>query len=264
MNMEEANSILRESSAEMLLMYLYPEMADVWTVHHEGTFYRNYSRDAMVIDVINKEVGLARDSMLKLLPQGVFVTENSLKGEDVREKYKLQEERRHLLNEAFLPFDTFNFRRRLRLEQKISETLDIRLRYILKTYFDFDIDAESNPYVREAAIMLPFVSHYRADYPFIKTMLAALTNHPVEMQFGRYSETDSARQWLPMVKYKVLIEGLDVNEYQQITQELQPLAAFLREWLIPVDVKCMLSVKEHRHPQKVNGRLVLDYNTEIE
>ena len=66
---------ISEISAEMLLGRLYPELEDRWTAHHDGTFYRNYSRDVMEVEPEIAEVWLSRDSILGLLPQGLISTE---------------------------------------------------------------------------------------------------------------------------------------------------------------------------------------------
>ncbi len=63
--------------------------------------------------------------------------------------------------------------------------------------------------------------------------------------------------------YKLLVEGLTPDTYQEKTKLLEPLAAFLREWLIPYDVRCVIELKQHMAPQKPDGGLTLNYNTEL-
>ena len=123
-----------EIGAEMLLGYLYPELEDRWTARHEGTFYRNYNQDVLSLDPEAAEVSLSRDSLLALLPQGLLSSEDALKKGDKLEKHKEQERQLIILSEAFRPFDTLAFRRQLKVERQVSDLLDSKLEYLLKTY----------------------------------------------------------------------------------------------------------------------------------
>ena len=134
----------------MLLNYLYPEMMGEWTARCEGAFYRNYSPDAMEINVETGEVNLARDSFINLLPQGLITGEDDLKKGDFGKNYLKLQRQKHILRETFLPFDSYFFQKRLLIECKTSELLRDKLSYLLKEYFDYDIEQESSPLVREA------------------------------------------------------------------------------------------------------------------
>ena len=83
--MRRVNNI-PEIRAEVLLNYLYPEVGDQWTVQNEGTFYRNYNSDLLTIDDEGLKAETARDSFIKLLPQGLITSDTDLKGEDSAEK----------------------------------------------------------------------------------------------------------------------------------------------------------------------------------
>ena len=85
--MRQRNNIA-EASAEMLLNYLYPEVERKWIAHGEGSFYRNYTNDLLDFDDETMDAWLARDTFLRLLPQGVINNDNDLKGEDAAEKFK--------------------------------------------------------------------------------------------------------------------------------------------------------------------------------
>ena len=78
---------LSEISAEMLLDYLYPDSGKQWVSRDKGAFYRNYNPDILGIDEENRLVKLSRDGFLRLLPQGMIVREDELKGDDVKERY---------------------------------------------------------------------------------------------------------------------------------------------------------------------------------
>lgn len=252
-----------EIGAEMLLNLLYPELQDRWTVHHEGTFYRNYNRDVLSVSEEDAEVWLSRDSLLRLLPQGLFTTDEDLKQGDIKEKHKELEQQLKILKEAFLPFDTLTFRRQLHTEQQVASLVSGKLPYVLKTYYGFDWEAQQNPYVRELGVLLPFIRERRGDLGLIRRLLECLFRCPVEQREHRYSQEDSTRCWIPLVRFELLKEGLDAREYQSLRKDLEPLAAFLEEWFMPVEVRLELAVKQHGKTPQLGEALTLDYNTEL-
>ena len=252
-----------EIGAEMLLNYLYPELEDRWIAHHDGTFYRNYNRDVLSVDVGQADVHLSRDGILGLLPQGLLSGEEDLRKGDRTERHKELELRLKVLSEAFLPFDTFSFRRMLKLERSVSQLLDIKLKYILKTCFDFDLDAQQNPYIRELAVLLPYIRERRGDFGQVRNLLASLFHCRVNMQEGRYSELESTQCWLPVMRYELLIPQLSAESYRALMADLKPLADFLSEWFVPMEVRLELLVKQYGVPSRLDQGLVLDYNTEL-
>ena len=134
-----------EIRAELLLNYLYPEMFSQWISQNEGLFFRNYNSDLLAIDEEKRVAQVARDSFVKLLPQGLITQETDLKGEDAAEKFKQLELRLRLLRETFKPIDTFRFRESLYVEHQMSSLLQSKLSYILKTYFGVNLDKIENP-----------------------------------------------------------------------------------------------------------------------
>lgn len=252
-----------EIGAEMLLNYLYPELEEQWTARHHGTFYRNYSRDVLELDPEKASVRLSRDSILGLLPQGLFSQEGDLKKGDRIEKHKELEQQMKLLSEAFLPFDTFAFRRQLRLERSVSELLNQKLEYLLSTYFGINLEAIDNPYVREVAVLLPVVSRCRGDMGLVRNLLEGLFHCRVTMEEKRYSQLDNTRCWLPQVRYELLIPGLSPQDYVSLRQQAQPLAGFLEEWFMPMEVRLDIVVREHGLALKAGAPMTLDYNTEM-
>ena len=254
---------ISEASAEMLLNFLYPEVEKQWIAHGEGSFYRNYNSDLLDFDDETKEIWTARDTFLNLLPQGVINQDNDLKGEDAAQKFKKIQRRIRLLNEAFLPIDTIAFHQRLFVERQVSELLQNKLSYVLNEYFGIDLNMVESPLVKEAALMLPYVSRSRGDFGLVAGLLGALLHCHVDIITGRYSHTDTTRRWLPRVRFELLIAGLSPEEFRLKDIELQPLRTFIREWFIPYEVKCEILIKEHHSEQQVNTRLTLDYNTEL-
>lgn len=262
--MNNENNI-SQASAEMLLNYLFPEMDGQWLADNKGSFYRNYNSDILALYANEKRVELSRDGFLKLLPQGLIGEDNELRNaKDVQEKSKELEQRKHLLHEAFLPLDTLHFRRYMQIEQKVAALLSDKMEYILKQYFDFNLATEQNHYVRSLAVLMPFAKNIRANMQMLRHILSTLLGCQVIMTQGRYSESDSTRCWMPMVRYDLIMPGLDAETYKARSAELEPLANFIREWFIPAEVYCQIKIKEYGQPQRTNMRLTLNYNTEVE
>ena len=141
--MRRVNNI-PEIRAEVLLNYLYPEVGDQWTVQNEGTFYRNYNSDLLTIDDEGLKAETARDSFIKLLPQGLITSDTDLKGEDSAEKFKQLQIKLRLLRETFKPIDTFRFRDSIFIEKQVDSLLQNKISYILNAYFGIDLDQIEN------------------------------------------------------------------------------------------------------------------------
>jgi hypothetical protein len=132
----------------------------------------------------------------------------------------------------------------------------------LKEYYNFDLAAETNALVKEAAVLLPFVSRWRGDFNFVANLLKILIECEVELSIGRYSHIDTTICWLPRVRYDLVIPGLTPETYRERMEEIEPLICFIKEWFIPFDVICEIKIKEHHPISSKLGRVTLDYNTE--
>ncbi len=254
---------LSEAKAEMLLNILYPEMEDKWIVCDKGSFYRNYSPDIMSLDLAHNRVVLSRDGLLKLLPDQMYSVQTELlQSNDVKQTFEDIQRREHFLQEAFSVFDSLIFRRKMRIENTVSEMLSHKLRLILKRYFQIDISTESNIYVVRLALTLPFASRVRGSYKRITDLLEMVFAHEVRLVTTRYSHLDSTRCWIPWLKYDIIINGLNATQYKELDKQIQPVEDFLREWFIPLDVKCSLSIKQTSEYQG-NPSLLLNYNTNL-
>lgn len=254
---EQIDINLSEISAEMLVNYLYPDLSDRWIVQAEGTFYRNYNSDLLAYDDEAAVVQLSRDSFCQLLPQGLLYR--------AAERGKVNSEkimaRKRLLMDLFQPFDTFAFRCRLNLEREVSSLLETRLQEILSRYFGFDLTSEQNHYIRETAVLLPFVSHLRGDLYFVRDLLSSLFKCEVQLTIGRYSETDNTRSWLPMARYEMIMPDLSAEEYNRLMKDVRPLNEFVCEWFMPMEAKCFIDIrwKDIDLPEEP----VLNYNTHL-
>ena len=257
------NTQIPEIGAEMLLNLLYPELEEKWIAHHDGTFYRNYNRDVLSLSPEELRVWLSRDSLLGLLPRGLYSTEDDLKKGDRTEKIKETELQLKILSEAFLPFDTFTFRRLLKAERSIEELLGDKLAWLIRNYIGFDITEVKNPHVREFAVLLPGIRQWRGDFELMKSLLTSVFRCEVRMEERRWSETDSSVEWLPEIRYELLIPDLSPEEFRSLQADILPLRDFLAEWFMPMDVRLNLAVRQHHVDAGIDSGLILDYNTEL-
>ena len=257
----------KEVSAEMLLGHLYPELELLWNVHNRGTFYRNYSADVMNIDEDEVTVDLARDGILKLLPPALLtgdfeLTKTNADGmrqkKDFKTRYEEMTKRLHLLEEAFVPVDTFNFRNRLATERYIEDILETRVNYVLKEYFNFDIENEKDPLVKKAALLLPFISNRRGDIRFVKRMLEIIAGHKVKTRKSAYSDTDNSLYWMQKIDFDIVVDNLTEETYRNEEKRIGPLMEFINSYLIPIDVFCQFNIVG----KNTNVKL-LNYNTNV-
>ena len=260
--MKNVNDLF-DISAEFLLNYLYPESADCWQVDCAGTFYRNYRPDILSVDAEHRVVRLARDSFLRLLPQGVIAQDNALKGKDFEQKYERLKKREELLLDLFRPVDMLAFRSRLHVERQAAQLLHEKTSFLLKRYFRYDIEKEGNPYIRKTAPLLLLVNRLRADFGFIRNLLELLFDCEVEMKAGRYSWEEGVEYTQPAVEYQLIVPRLTAEAYDELIRAIGPFREFICEWFIPFDTYCTIAVKHHDQPFVLGGNLILDYNTEI-
>lgn len=254
---------LFDINAEFLLNYLYPDQTDQWQAECAGTFYRNYSPDILSIEKDKTTVRLARDGFLRLLPQGIIAPDNALKGKDFEQKYEQLKKKEELLKDLFKPIDTQNFRFRLHIEKEIAQLSGNKLTLLLKQYFNFNLEEEKNPYIRKTAPLLLLISQLRADFSFLRTLLKHLFECSVEMTTGQYTWDEGYEYSQPAVFYYLIIPNLTNEAYNELKQAIDPFIDFIREWFIPFDTHCSISIKHHDCPFVFGKDLTLDYNTKI-
>ena len=243
MNTHKNISALR---AEVLLNHLYPEQSDSWVVSNKGTFYRNYSEDVLQLDANLSQVSLSRDGLLRLLPQGLVNTKDELKTAE----------------ELFVPFDSWRFRDSLRAEEDFAYLLENRLNIILKTYYGVDIEAETNPLVREMMKLLPLSRSIRGNFHKIGDILNALLNKRVTTHITCYNWSDKTADTQPMVCYKVWVPDLTSEDYKELEKNIEALKNFLVEWFIPFDTYCAIEIKTEKNTS-LNNAMLLNYNTKL-
>ena len=244
--MSAANTNISALRAEVLLNHLYPEQSDSWVVTNKGTFYRNYSEDVLQLDANLSQVSLSRDGLLRLLPQGLVSTKDELKEAE----------------ELFVPFDSWRFRDSLRAEEDFAYLLENKLNIILKTYYGVDIEAETNPLIKEMMKLLPQASSIRGNFHKIGDILKALLNKRVTTHITCYNWSDKTADTQPMVCYKVWMPELTSESYKELEKNIEALKNFLVEWFIPFDTYCAIEIKTEQ-TTSLNNTMLLNYNTKL-
>ena len=240
------NTNISALRAEVLLNHLYPEQSDSWVVTNKGTFYRNYSEDVLQLEANLSQVSLSRDGLLRLLPQGLVSTKDELKEAE----------------ELFVPFDSWRFRDSLRAEEDFAYLLENKLNIILKTYYGVDIEAETNPLIREMMKLLPQASSIRGNFHKIGDILKALLNKRVTTHITCYNWSDKTADTQPMVCYKVWVPELTSESYKELEKNIEALKNFLVEWFIPFDTYCAIEIKTEQ-ATSLNNTMLLNYNTKL-
>lgn len=257
----------KELSAEALLGLFYEGLEKEWVAYDRGLFFRNYSEDVVSIDEDARTVTLSRDGWLRYLPQELVSPEDEIRekkeaagnrnvdlaaiDEDIRKRISL-------LGEAFVPLDSFSLRTRITLEKKVQEILDAKRDWILKTFYDFDMASEQDEYVRQAALLLPYLPKIGGNVRFVQTLMETITGRKVRLRYTTYGATDHTRCATRKVFIDVIIDGLDSESYRAEMNKLHPLASFLKERFLPMELVCEIGIKG-KNPDV----LLLDYNYEL-
>ena len=257
----------KEVSAEMLLGHLYPELELLWTVRHRGTFYRNYTDDVINLNEDELTIDIARNGLLKLLPPAMLtgdfeLTKTNADGvrqkKDFKTRYEEMKQRIHILEEAFLPIDTFNFRNDLSTERHIEEILESKVKRTIKDYFNFDIENEKDPLVAKAALLLPLVANRRGDIRFVKRLIENIAERKVRIRKSAYSDSDNSLYWMQKIDFDIVVDNLDEESYKAEENRIAPLTEFIRTYFVPVEIFCSFNIVGKNTDVKL-----LNYNTNV-
>ncbi len=230
--------------AEMLLNYLYPELAESWRVENRGTFYRNYSEDILAYDPEEVRVDLSRDGLLRLLPPRMVSSSFLDSGKDIVSQSQREAQELRVLTELFTPLDSILFRLNMRAEVQASELFNGYEEYVLREYFGYDISTEENRYVLTMLPMLLYVAKLKVDYGTLSTILELIVGYKVSFEIKNYSQSDRVGVALLRVLFTIDVEGLSGEEYRVMNGELSPLFELIREWFVPFDHVCEFRVRD--------------------
>lgn len=254
----EINDIEKqELKAELLLSTYFPDVGE-WDANYGSFFSRNYSGDLRSVHEETQTVELSRNGLYDLIPEKLFFNEEELRFLETRDlAFKLSEvyEEEKNIKAYFKPFDSYFFNQSLRLQKIGTHMLDNKSKLLLKVLFDYDIEAEENPYVRMLAPLLTHVADIRADIDLIAKILSTILDCKVEYRI------------LSPDKMLFIVNKLQLTskEYAQFMRDLKPLFKFVQYWYMPMEMECDYRVKdfEQRFILSDERALVLDYNTQI-
>lgn len=247
----------QELSAELLLTTLFHDTQE-WEAHYGSFFSRNYSGDLRSVDDNTNTVTLARNGLYDILPEKMFFDDSELRFLEKRDlAFKLSEvyEEEKNIKAYFNPFDSFYFNQSIRLHTVVNNVIDNKTKLLLKLFFDYDIDAETNPYVRMLAPLLLHVVDIRANLEMIASILSVILSCKVEYRIIRPD----------FVLFIVNKLQLNSKEYADFMKELKPLFDFVQLWFIPMETESDYRVKDtvQRFILSEERALVLDYNTQL-
>ncbi|MCF0166738.1 MAG: hypothetical protein HUJ89_06240 [Bacteroidales bacterium] len=250
-----------EIRAEFLLNTLFPERRGQWIARYDGTFYRNYNRDAMQVNEKTGEVSLSRDGLFALLPEGMVTSENALRTKDYKGTWQEMSRRVQVLKEACVPIDTFLFRESMIIENRLQENMDIYWDAFVQAIFDVDVQGIENPLIRNFARMLPFVEELRGDYRAIAKLLGYMLDRPVSLKDSVYSMDEAVGNIYPELIFRVEAPGLDEEQFRELYELVHPLQDFIKEYYVDFNVRFSIEIRDTREAGATEkDEKLIDYN----
>ena len=247
----------QELLAELLLSVYFPNVKS-WNASYGSFFSRNYSGDLRSVHADTNTVTLSRNGLYDILPEKMFFDVDELRFRESRDLAQrideIYEEEKNI-KDYFMPFDSFFFNQSCHYHAMAAQLIDDEAKWLLKLLFDYDIDAEENPYVKQMAPLLLHVTEIRADLDLIAQILAEILDCKIDYQVNHQDE----------VLFVVLKRDLISAEYYAFVKELKPLFDFVTFWFISMEMDCLYKVKDYHQPFILSTErpLVLDYNTHI-
>ena len=247
----------QELAAELLVETYFPDVKE-WKASYGSFFSRNYTGDLKSVHPEANSLSLSRNGIYDILPEKMFFDVEELRFKESRELAsrisEIYEEEKNI-KDYFMPFDSFFFNQSLRLHKVSSHIVDHETEMLLKLFYDYDIEAEENRYVRQLAPTLLHVAELRADLDAIVQMLAEILQCKVDFKVMNQES----------IVFTIHKKGLSSKEYNDFMKELNPLFDFLQEWFLPMEMECAYKVKDYSQPFVLSSdkALVLDYNTKL-
>lgn len=245
-----------------------------------GSFFRNYCEDIIEIrNDLNSDsycVELSRDGIYHSMPEALFFPENSLVNVDVNrsnrksdfiseavlEEIKKQNHEKNVLQVFFRFFDTQYFNTSLKLENQVYEIEKHKIYLILKHCFDFDLENETNPFIKKLAPFLIHASEIRGNTFFIQQLLSVILNHRVEIK-RQLICIDNLPELISGFSFIVHIDGLSLKEYKELNMVYEPFFCFVNEWFLQAEAEFSFKIKDKNQRFILEKPLILDYNTQL-
>lgn len=245
-----------------------------------GSFFRNYCEDIIEIsNELNSDkycVGLSRDGIFHSMPETLFFPENRLVtidakrsdrksnfiSEAILEEIKKQNDEKNMLQVFFGFFDTQYFNIGLKLENEVYDIEKHRIHLILKHCFDFDLENETNPFIKKLAPFLIHAYQIRGNTFLIQQLLSVILHQRVEIK-RQLICFDNLPEPIPGFTFVVHIEGLSLKEYKELNTVYEPFFCFVNEWFLPAEAEFSFKIKDKSQLFVMEKPLILDYNTQL-
>ena len=247
----------KELLAELLLSVYFPNVKN-WDASYGSFFSRNYSGDLRSVHADTRTVTLSRNGLYDILPEKMFFDVEDLRFRESRDlAQRIDEiyEQEKNIKDYFMPLDSYFFNQSCHFHATAADLVDNEAKWLLKLLFDYDIDAEENPYIRQMAPLLLHVTEIRADLDLISKILAEILDCKVDYRVNHQDE----------VLFVVHKWNLNSAEYVAFVKETKPLFDFVAFWFVSMEMDCTYKVKDYHQSFILSDErpLVLDYNTQI-
>jgi len=243
--------------AELLLSVYFPNVK-TWNASYGSFFSRNYSGDLRSVDANMYTVSLSRNGLYDILPEKMFFDVEELRfleSRDLAQRIDEIYEEEKNIKDYFKPLDSFFFNQSCKFHNTAGQLVDNKVNWLLKLLFDYDIEAETNPYVKQMAPLLLHATEIRANLELISQILSEILGCKVDFQVNHQDE----------VLFVVHKWNLNSTEFHAFVKDIKPLFDFVTYWFISMEMDCIYKVKDYHQPFILSSErpLVLDYNTQI-
>jgi hypothetical protein len=275
----DKNIPIEDVKAESIIAVMFDDTNP--EIRSQGCFYRNYNED--IIRAGNESdresivVELSRDGIYHLLPEILFFLENRLiikkqksisnteiaNESAIKDEIKKQTAEKKYLLAFFKFFDSQYFKTSLSLEKEVFEIENLQTKLFLKHFLEYDLNKEENIYIIKITPLLIYSSQIRGDLILLPKILSAVLNHKVEM-IKRNVFIDQTSESIALIEFIIHVQGLSVNEYQELSALYMPFFALVYERFLPVGMEYNYKIKDTAQALSLcENQIILDYNTQL-
>jgi len=248
MNHKYSNINFKDLKAESVLS-LYD--LQNFVVEMKGIFYRNYSPDLMSDPNEKETIELSRDGISHLLPEGLFFSENDFKDSTI-----FEEKKRNRRN-FFQPFDNEYFSISLDLEKEINHISEKSLFSLIDFLSQNTIQTTEEDMINFFNVSA-LVSAIRGNEMLIIDILKIILN----IQKIELIKINTACGFAQK-RFIIHIPNLSTEQYIEKKHHISKIFEVLKEYFLPFEVEYDFKIKDRQQKFILNGKLILDYNTNI-
>ena len=244
---------LEEIKAETLIAASGIETIEDFTIRSSGIFYRNYSGDCMNNE--RNTINVSRNSLYHLLPEGLFIKENSLTKKTFQEQHDKLKEIKENISLFFQPFDSTFFKLTFEFEKNLQAIADKGNSVFLPDFvFEEPVVENPNPYIRRIMVLLPFVYELRGNIPLLKDILKNVL---------AAQKVDAIKKNPFFLRFIIHKERLSKQQFLKMDRDVEVFFDFFQQWFLPVEIECDFRIKDYKEASALRKILILDYNTHL-